>query len=164
VLSAATRGTASPAFVISALKDPIGANLDRVQVVKGWFGSDGQLHEKVFDVAWSNPARRKAVGGKVPAVGNTVDIEKATYANTIGAPSLATVWHDPEFDPRARAFYYVRVLEIPTPRWIVYDHVRFGTKITPDMQPVAQERAYSSPVWYSPAGQTAALLRRRPIG
>ena len=164
MLSAATRGTASPSFVISALKDPIGANLDRVQVVKGWYGTDGQLHEKVFDVTWSDPAKRKAVGGKVPSVGNTVDIEKATYANSIGAPSLATVWHDPEFDPRARAFYYVRVLEIPTPRWIVYDHVRYGTRITPEMQPVAQERAYSSPVWYSPAGQTAALLRRRPIG
>ena len=164
MLSAATRGTASPSFVISALKDPIGANLDRVQVVKGWYGTDGQLHEKVFDVAWSDPAKRKAVGGKVPAVGNTVDIEKATYANSIGAPSLATVWRDPEFDPRARAFYYVRVLEIPTPRWIVYDHVRYGSKITPDMQPVAQERAYSSPVWYSPTSQTAALLRRRPIG
>ena len=163
VLSAPAKG-ASPALVISALKDPIGANLDRVQVVKGWYSADGQLHEKVFDVAWSDQDKRKPVGGKVPAVGNTVDIEKATYANSIGAPSLSTVWRDPEFDPRARTFYYVRVIEIPTPRWIVYDHVRFGTKITPEMQPVAQERAYSSPVWYSPAGQTAGLLRRRPIG
>ncbi|MBS0254928.1 MAG: DUF3604 domain-containing protein [Proteobacteria bacterium] len=150
-LSAAPAGGA-PSFVISALKDPIGANLDRVQVVKGWTDAAGKTHEKVFDVAWSDPEHRKPTGGKVPAVGNTVNVDKATYSNSIGAPTLATVWRDPEFDPRAHAFYYVRVIEIPTPRWIAYDHARFGTRITPEMKPVAQERAYSSPIWYAPKG------------
>jgi len=149
VLPAGT-GSGAPSFIVSALKDPIGANLDRVQVVKGWYGSDGKLYEKVFDVVWSDPAKRQPVGGKLPAVGNTVDLAKASYANTIGAPDLATVWRDPEFDPKVRAFYYVRVLEIPTPRWIVFDALRFGTKITSEMQPIVQERAYSSPIWYEP--------------
>ncbi|MEY4952963.1 MAG: hypothetical protein RL299_1387, partial [Pseudomonadota bacterium] len=143
-------GSGAPSFIVSALKDPIGANLDRVQVVKGWYGSDGKLYEKVFDVVWSDPAKRQPVGGKLPAVGNTVDLTKASYANTIGAPDLSTVWRDREFDPKLRAFYYVRVLEIPTPRWIVFDALRFGTKITPEMQPIVQERAYSSPIWYEP--------------
>ncbi|MCC6925701.1 DUF3604 domain-containing protein [Novosphingobium sp.] len=144
------QGQGVPSFVISALKDPIGANLDRVQVVKGWYGADSQMHEKVFDVVWSDPARRQLSDGKLPPVGNTVDLARASYSNSIGAPELATVWRDPEFDPKLRAFYYVRVLEIPTPRWIVYDHLRFGTKITPEMQPITQERAYSSPIWYEP--------------
>ena len=91
------------------------------------------------------------VNGKVPAVGNTVDMKTAKYTNTIGTASLTTVWKDPEFDPADRAFYYVRVLEIPTPRWVLYDAVRFGSKVTPEMKPVAQERAYTSPVWYEPA-------------
>jgi hypothetical protein len=120
-------------------------------VVKGWYGADGKVNEKVFDVVWSDPAKRQPLSGRLPPVGNTVDLAKASYANSIGAPSLATVWRDPEFDPRARAFYYVRVLEIPTPRWIVFDRVRFDSKITPEMQPVVQERAYSSPIWYEPA-------------
>ena len=144
-------GANAPSFIVSALKDPMGANLDRVQMVKGWYGKDGKLHEKVFDIVWSAPESRKMVNGKVPAVGNTVDMKTAKYTNTIGTASLTTVWKDPEFDPADRAFYYVRVLEIPTPRWVLYDAVRFGSKVTPEMKPVAQERAYTSPVWYEPA-------------
>lgn len=140
-----------PSFIVSALKDPVGANLDRVQVVKGWIDKAGALHEQVFDVVWSDMAARKAVGGKVPAVGDTVDVAAATYKNSIGAPTLATVWTDPEFDPRVRSFYYLRVLEIPTPSWPAYDAVRFKIKLGPDVRVKAQERAYSSPIWYNPA-------------
>ncbi len=144
------RKAGAPVFILSALKDPQGANLDRVQVVKGWVDAAGNAHEKVFDVAWSSPETRKPRGGKVPAVGNTVDLSKPAYANTIGAPSLATVWRDPEFNPTQRAFYYVRVIEIPTPRWVAYDAVRYGLKLPPDVEQIAQERAYSSPIWYEP--------------
>ena len=133
-------------------------------VVDVWVDARGQTHERVYDVIWSEPGKRKLRKGHLTPVGDTVDLATATYRNTIGASELHAVWRDPDFKPGEHAFYYARVLEIPTPRWIVYDHVRFGTKITPEMQPVAQERAYSSPVWYSPAGQTAGLLRRRPIG
>lgn len=118
-------------------------------MVKGWYQA-GKPQKKVFEVVWSDAAKRELSGGRLPSVGNTVDLAKARDTNTIGAPSLATVWRDPEFDPAVRAFYYVRVLEIPTPRWIVFNAVRFGSKITPEMQPVVQERAYSSPIWYEP--------------
>ncbi len=141
---------ARPSFIISALKDPIGANLDRAQVIKGWIDRAGQMHEKVFDVVWSDPAKRLASGGKVPAVGDTVDVATATYQNTIGAPALTVVWTDPEFDPAVRAFYYVRVMEIPTPSWPAYDAVRYHVKLTPEVRVKAQERAYTSPIWYSP--------------
>jgi hypothetical protein len=144
-------GKGKPSFLISALKDPIGANLDRVQVVKGWVDKAGKTHEKVFDVIWSDMAKRKRVGGKVPAVGDTVDVAKASYANTIGAPSLATVWTDPEFDPSLRAFYYVRVLEIPTPTWMAYDALRFKLKLPAEIPLKQQERAYTSSIWYTPA-------------
>ncbi len=140
----------APSFIVSALKDPIGANLDRVQVVKGWVDKAGKSHEKVFNVVWSDPAKRKLAGGKLPAVGDTIDLSTATYKNTIGAPTLATVWTDPEFDPAVRAFYYVRVIEIPTPRWTAYDAVRFKLKLTPDVQVKQQERAYTSAIWYNP--------------
>lgn len=144
---------AAPRFIISALKDPVGANLDRAQVIKGWVDASGTLREKVFDVSWSSPAtRRPGADGKLPAVGNTVDLAKARYRNSIGAAQLQTVWTDPEFDPAQRAFYYVRVLEIPTPRWVVYDAVRYGAKLPADAELVAQERAYSSPIWYVPRG------------
>lgn len=136
--------------MISALKDPIGANLDRVQVVKGWIDTSGATHEKVFDVAWSDPGKRRPVGGKVPAVGDTVDVAKASYANTVGAPQLATVWRDPEFDPAVRALYYVRVLEVPTPTWVAFDALRYKLKLPPDVRVKAQERAYTSPIWYDP--------------
>lgn len=147
-LSAGKNG--APSFIISALKDPIGANLDRVQVVKGWIDRSGKTQEKVFDVVWSDPAKRKKVGGKVPAVGDTVDVATATYRNTIGAPTLATVWRDPEFDPKLRAFYYLRVLEIPTPSWPAFDAVRYKLKLPPEVRVKQQERAYTSAIWYSP--------------
>lgn len=140
-----------PSFIVSALKDPIGANLDRVQVVKGWVDKAGKAQEKVFDVVWSDPAKRKATSGKVPAVGDTVDVATATYKNTIGAPTLATVWTDPEFDPSVRAFYYLRVIEIPTPSWPAYDAVRYKLKLTPEVRVKQQERAYTSAIWYNPA-------------
>ena len=140
----------APSFIVSALKDPQGANLDRVQVVKGWVDAAGQTREQVFDVAWSSPETRRPRGGKLPAVGNTVDLTRPGYANTIGAASLATVWRDPQFDPRQRAFYYVRVIEIPTPRWVAYDAVRNRLTLPPEVDLIAQERAYTSPIWYEP--------------
>ena len=143
-------GSGAPRLVISALKDPQGANLDRVQVVKGWVDGNGVAQEKVFDVVWSDMDKRPMAGGKVPAVGDTVDVATASYANTIGAPSLATVWTDPEFDPRLRAFYYVRVLEIPTPTWVAFDMVRFKLKLDPAIPLKQQERGYTSPIWYNP--------------
>ena len=139
-----------PNLIISALKDPIGANLDRVQVVKGWIDKAGITHEKVFDVVWSDMDKRKVTGGKVPAVGDTVDLATATYKNSIGAASLSTVWTDLEFSAGFRAFYYVRVLEIPTPSWPAYDAVRYKLKLTPDVRVKQQERAYTSPIWYTP--------------
>lgn len=139
-----------PSLLISALKDPIGANLDRVQVVKGWTDKAGKSHEKVFDVVWSDMAKRKVVGGKVMSVGDTVDVASASYQNSIGAPDLTTVWSDPEFDPAVRAFYYLRVIEIPTPSWPAYDAVRFKLKLTPEVRVKQQERAYTSPIWYTP--------------
>lgn len=139
----------APSFLIRAVKDPIEANLDRMQVIKGWLGPDGKAVEKVFDVAWSGD-RRIGADGKLPAVGDSVDRATASYENSIGAAELATVWTDPEFDPGARAFYYVRVLQIPTPRNSLYDSVALG-KSPPEGYPVViQERAYSSPIWYAP--------------
>ena len=144
-------GSGAPRFMVSALKDPAGANLDRVQIVKGWVNKSGKLQERVFDIVWSDAAtRKKGTDGKVPAVGDTVNIAKASYTNSIGDPALRTIWADPEFDPVIRAFYYVRVLEIPTPRWVLYDALRFGAKLLPGTTLKAQERAYSSPIWYNP--------------
>lgn len=140
----------APTFLVSALKDPQGANLDRVQIVKGWIDASGQTQEKVFDVIWSDAEERELTNGKVPAVGNTVNIAEASYENNIGAAELQTMWTDPEFQPGQKAFYYVRVLEIPTPRWIVYDAKRYGTKLPEEANKVAQERAYTSPIWYNP--------------
>jgi hypothetical protein len=148
-LSAAPAGKA-PTFIIRALRDPDAANLDRVQIVKGWLTLDGKPEEKVFDVVWSGD-RRPGADGKLPPVGNTVDVANATYKNTIGRPLLTAFWKDPNFDPRVRAFYYVRVIEIPTPRWTTYDAKFFGLKL-PDGAPTSiQNRAYTSPVWYTPA-------------
>ena len=131
-----------------AVRDPIGANLDRIQIIKGWY--DGKdLHEKVYDVAWSGD-RQPGADGKLPPVGNTVDIQNATWVNTIGAAELGVVWTDPEFDPRQRAFYYMRVIEIPTPRWSLYDAFRFGIEHPADAPATTQERAYTSPIWYTP--------------
>ena len=145
-------GSGRPSFVISALKDPVGANLDRVQVIKGWIDKAGATHEKVFDVAWSDPGRRKLNGGKLTPVGDTVDLARARYANSIGATGLSTVWSDPEFDPTMRAFYYVRVLEIPTPTWVAFDALRYKLKVPANVPLKAQERAYTSAIWYEPKG------------
>jgi hypothetical protein len=139
----------SPTFLVAALKDAIGANLDRIQIVKGWLDKDGKTQEKVYDVVWSGD-RKPGPDGKVPSVGTTVDIENATWTNTIGAPELIATWKDTEFDPAMRAFYYVRVLEIPTPRWTAYDAKRFGIKPLPGTQMTITERAYTSPIWYTP--------------
>jgi hypothetical protein len=150
-LAAAPNGK-SPTFLVAALKDPIGANLDRIQVIKGWATADGKTQEKVYDVAWSDAAKRKpGADGKLPPVGSTVDVANATWTNTIGDPELIAVWKDPAFDPKQRAFYYVRVLEIPTPRWTAYDAKRFGVKPLPGTSMTLQERAYTSPIWYTPA-------------
>jgi hypothetical protein len=144
-------GNGAPKFMISALKDPMGANLDRVQVVKGWVNASGKLQEKVFDVIWADADKRqKGANGKVPAVGDTVNIAKASYTNSIGDPELRVVWTDPAFDRNTRAFYYVRVIEIPTPRWVLFDALRYGAKLLPGTELKAQERAYSSPIWYNP--------------
>jgi hypothetical protein len=144
-------GAAAPKFMVYALRDPIGANLDRIQIVKGWSDSAGKTYEKVHDVAWSGN-RKPGADGKVPAVGNTVDVAHANWTNTIGASELGTVWTDPEFDPKQKAFYYARVIEIPTPRWTAYDAFRYGVKMSDDVEMVTQERAYTSPIWYTPAG------------
>ncbi len=140
----------SPTFLVAALRDPIGANLDRIQVVKGWLDAKGELQERVYDVAWSGDRKPDPKTGKVPSVGSTVDVAEATWTNTIGAPELITVWKDPQFDPDQRAFYYVRVLEIPTPRWTAYDAKRFGVKPLPGTRLTITERAYTSPIWYNP--------------
>ena len=135
------------------MKDPIGANLDRIQIVKGWEDASGGLQEKVYDVVWSDPQSRKpGANGKLPPVGNTVNVPDASYTNSIGAPELVTVWTDPDFDPALRAFYYARVIEIPTPRWTAYDAKRFGVEMPKEVPMTTQERAYTSPIWYTPKG------------
>jgi hypothetical protein len=140
----------SPSFLVAALKDPIGANLDRVQIIKGWLDSSGELHERVYDVAVSDGREIGADGRARTPVGNTVDVANATWSNTIGDTELITVWVDPDFDPSHRAFYYVRVLEIPTPRWTAYDAKYFGLDVPDDVEMAHQERAYTSPIWYTP--------------
>jgi hypothetical protein len=142
----------APTFLVGALKDAIGANLDRIQIVKGWLDAKGQVQEKVYDVVWGDADKRKAdlKTGKLPPVGNTVDVPNATWTNTIGDPELLAVWKDPDFDPAQKAFYYARVIEIPTPRWTAYDAARFGVKLPPEVPMTTQERAYTSPIWYSP--------------
>ncbi len=139
----------SPTFIIAASKDPDGANLDRIQIVKGWLSKDGELHEKVYDVAVSDG--RKIVKGKATKkVGSTVDLQTATYSNSIGDAQLIAYWKDPDFNPSDKSFYYTRVIEIPTPRWPAFDEVRFGIKMDPEVTRVLQERAYASPIWYTP--------------
>lgn len=139
-----------PTFLVGAMKDPEGANLDRLQVVKGWRDRHGDLHEHVYDVAWSDD-RTIGADGRLEPVASTVDAGKANYANTVGAAEFATRWVDSDFDPDAAAFYYVRVIEIPTPRWTTYDAARYGIDALPEGTPlVIQERAYSSPIWYTP--------------
>jgi len=149
-LYAAPAGKA-PTFLVAALKDPYNGNLDRIQIIKGWLDKKGKTHEKVYDVVWGDAERRKLdKKGRLPPVGNTVDQKNATWTNTIGDPELITVWKDPDFDPTQKAFYYARVREIPTPRWTAYDAKRYGITMGPEVPMVTQERAYTSPIWYSP--------------
>ncbi len=140
----------APSFLVAALKDPYGGNLDRIQIIKGWLDSSGELQEQVYDVAVSDGRTIGADGRCRVPVGNTVDLENATWFNTIGDPELITVWQDPDFDPSERAFYYARVIEIPTPRWTLYDRVRLGAEMADDVPMTTQERAYTSPIWYTP--------------
>jgi len=139
----------APSFLVAAMKDPISGNLDRIQIVKGWLDAEGNSHEKVYDVVWSGD-RQLNKQGKLPPVGNTVDVKNATWSNSIGAPELATVWVDPDFNPDQAAFYYSRVIEIPTPRWTAYDAKRFNVKMGKEVPMTLQERAYTSPIWYTP--------------
>lgn len=144
-------GKKSPTFLVAALKDPLSGNLDRIQIIKGWLDKEGNTHEQVYDVAWGDAdTRQPGEGGRLPAVGNTVDIENTSWLNTIGASELITVWEDPHFDPKQNAFYYARVIEIPTPRWTAYDSKRFGEQMDEAVPMTTQERAYSSPIWYKP--------------
>ena len=136
--------------MIRALRDPDGANLDRVQVIKGWLDAEGNTHEKIYDVACGG--RDVADGACAGDVGNTVDVADASYTNTIGAPLLTAHWVDPEFDPAHTAFYYVRVIEIPTPRWTAYDAKFFDVDMPEGTKMQVQDRAYTSPIWYTPGG------------
>ena len=140
----------APSFLVAALKDPLSGNLDRIQIVKGWMDDKGDLHERIYDVAVSDEREIDADGRCRTPVGNTVDVERATWTNTIGDSELITVWSDPEFDPEQSAFYYVRVIEIPTPRWTAYEALRFGVKMADEVPMITQERAYTSPIWYTP--------------
>ena len=139
----------SPSFLVAALRDPLSGNLDRIQVVKTWVDNAGARHEKVFDAVWSDD-RQPGADGKLPLVGNTVDVENATWTNNIGSPELITVWTDPEFDANVSAAYYARVLEIPTPRWTAYEAKRFNIDMKKEIPMVTVERAYTSPIWYTP--------------
>jgi hypothetical protein len=141
----------APTFLVAAVKDPYSGNLDRIQIIKGWLDKKGETHEKVYDVAWSGD-RKPGKDGKLPAVGNTVDVKKATWTNTIGAPELVTTWEDPDFDPKEKAFYYARVIEIPTPRWTAYEAKRYGVEMPENVPMITNERAYTSPIWYNPEG------------
>ena len=148
-LSVAPEGAAAPTFLVAALKDPIGGNLDRLQIIKGWLDAEDKLHEKVYDVAWSDN-RIPNAEGKLTSVGNTVDVANASWTNTIGATELITVWTDPDFDIGENAFYYARVIEIPTPRWTAYDAKYFKVNMPEEVPMTTTERAYTSPIWYIP--------------
>ena len=150
-LTGPSTGGKAPSFLVYALRDPVGANLDRVQVIKGWLDDKGEAQERVYDVAWSGE-RKPGKNGKLPPVGDTVDLSIPSWTNTIGAPDLGAVWTDPDFDPALKAFYYVRVIEIPTPRWTAYDQAKFKLDLPPEIPLKVQERAYTSPIWYEPAG------------
>ena len=139
----------APRFLVAALKDPMSGNLDRIQIVKGWLDAAGKTHEKVYDVAWSGE-RKPGADGKLPPVGNTVDVKSATWKNTIGSPELSTVWTDPAFDPKQPSFYYARVIEIPTPRWTAYEAMRYGVQMPSHVPMTTQERGYTSAIWYKP--------------
>jgi hypothetical protein len=140
----------SPTFLLAAMKDPYSGNLDRIQIIKGWMNADGSTEERIYDVAVSDGRQIDENGRCTQAVGNTVDVPNATWTNTIGDPELITVWKDPDFDPGLHAFYYVRVIEIPTPRWTAYEAKRYGIRMPEEVPMITQERAYTSPIWYAP--------------
>jgi len=142
---------AAPRFVIRTLRDPDGANLDRVQIIKGWLDENGAAQERIYDVACSD---QRAISERrcESEVGSTVDIDTATYTNDIGAIGLFAFWEDPDFDPAKSSWYYVRLIEIPKPRWSAYDQVRLGAEMDEDVPMIVQDRAYTSPIWYSPEG------------
>jgi hypothetical protein len=142
----------APDFIIYALRDANGANLDRVQIVKGWIDTEtGETREQVYNVAWSD-GRTPGANGQLPEVGSTVDLSIPSWTNTIGASELGAIWTDPDFDPTEPAFYYARVIEIPTPRWTAYDAVKLGVEMADDVPMTTQDRAYTSPIWYTPEG------------
>ena len=147
---AAAPADGQPSFLVWAVKDPNSGNLDRIQIIKGWVDADGVAHETIHDVAWSGEGRRNPDTGALTPVGDTVDVASATYTNTIGDAELFSVWRDPEFDPSLHAFYYVRVIEIPTPRWSTRDAAALGIDIPGGLPATLQERAWSSPIWYTP--------------
>jgi hypothetical protein len=148
-LPAATGASKAPSFLVAAMKDPYSGNLDRIQIVKGWLDKSGKANEKVYDVVWSG-GRKPGANGKLPPVGNTVDVKNATWENSIGSPELIGAWTDPDFDSTQPAFYYARVIEIPTPRWTAYEAKRFGITMSADVPMITDERAYTSPIWYTP--------------
>jgi hypothetical protein len=148
-----------PKFIVWAVKDPVDGNLDRIQIVKGW-SKNGQTFEKVYDVVWSGDRQPDAATGKVPAVGNTVDVKNASYTNTIGATELKKVWTDPDFDPKLNAFYYARVIQIPTPRWSTYDAKKLGVAPPTTVPSSIQERAWTSPIWYTPSADAQASVNQ----
>ncbi len=147
-LGAAPDGEA-PTFLVAALKDPLSGNLDRIQIIKGWVDAGGETQERVYNVVWAGD-RKLDADGKLPEVGNTVDVKNATWTNSIGAAELIGVWKDPGFDPSVQAFYYARVIEIPTPRWTAYEAKRFGVEMSENVPMITTERAYTSPIWYTP--------------
>ena len=148
-LKSAPSGKA-PTFMVRAMRDPEGANLDRVQIIKGWLDAKNEVHERIYDVAVSDGRKIGSDGRCKTPVGNTVDVPNATYKNTIGDPLLLAYWKDPEFDAKQRAFYYVRVIQIPSPRWTAYDQKRFGIKMADYVPMIVTDRAYTSPIWYTP--------------
>jgi Protein of unknown function (DUF3604) len=150
-LMATPEDAAAPSFLVYALRDRMGANLDRIQIIKGWLDAAGEPQERVYDVAWSD-GREPGPDGKLPPVGDTVDLLIPSWTNTIGAAELGAVWTDPEFNPSLRAFYYARVIEIPTPRWTAFDAKFFSIEMPDGTKMTVQDRAYTSPIWYTPAG------------
>ncbi|HUU71295.1 MAG TPA: DUF3604 domain-containing protein [Burkholderiales bacterium] len=150
-LPPAPKGKKAPSFLVAALKDPLSGNLDRIQIIKGWVDNKGKRHEKIYEVVWGDAEKRKLDSkGKLPPVGNTVNVRTATWANTIGDPELIGVWTDPDFDPKQDSVYYARVIEIPTPRWTAYEARRYNVKMPKEVPMITEERAYTSPIWYTP--------------
>ena len=140
-----------PTFLVGAMKDPLSGNLDRIQIIKGWVDGKGELHPRRFMTSLG-PTGASPLDTEIgSSVGSTVDVDNAIWTNTIGSPELIAVWKDPDFDPALRAFYYSRVIEISTPRWTAYDQKRFGIKMPKDVPMTVQERAYTSPIWYTPS-------------